>query len=197
MSVVVIVIACNTATASAIDELRLIFKNIFFVGAEPAINFAYKNGFKNVLSLTTPLTSTLKRYKILSNSLPINISTYANPNLVKIIEDFYFNPSLKNRLNLLKTIALICKKKQNFDSLVLGCTHYVFLKPFLIQFSIKSIIDGNLGISHQLIDKIKHIYLQNSNKTTIKIILSQENKGLIKKYKKILSQTLANYKILC
>lgn len=192
-----IVIACNTATAAAVDDLRAIFKEKTIIGAEPAVALASKNGFKRILALTTPLTSTLKRYKTLCMHQDSNISTLAKSNLVEIIENYYFNQNFKNKLTLLKITASICKSAKFFDCIVLGCTHYVFLIPFIKQISKISLIDGNHGIANNLISQLAHKTIKSTKESTIKIVLSSPNLQLQKKYKKILSQTLANYKILC
>lgn len=192
-----IVIACNTATAAAVDDLRAIFKDKIIIGAEPAIALASKNGFKNILSLTTPLTSTLERYKTLSELQKSKITTLAIENLVKLIENYYLNQTLKNKLALLKITTSICDTAKNFDCIVLGCTHYVFLRPFINQISKISIIDGNHGIANNLIHHLLHENKPISPKFAVNFILSSQNLQLQKKYKKILSQTLANSKILC
>lgn len=192
-----VVIACNTATASAIDELRILFKNIIFIGTEPAINLALKKGFKKILSLTTPLTSTLNRYAFLCQKATTKVKTISIKNLVYNIENYKFNSTLKNKFILLKNVATICRQSKNHDCIVLGCTHYVFLKPLIKQFCNLPLIDGNLGVTKNL---VSHLYTQSikkHNKTSVNIQLSSKNKVLKKKYKKILSQTLANSDILC
>lgn len=193
-----IVIACNTATASAIDDLRKQYKNMEIIGTEPAIFYASKLHYKNILSLTTPLTKSLMRYKKLIKKTNLNIHTLSLPNLATDIENFYLNSTFFNRYLLLKSVTSILNKVKKFDCIVLGCTHYIFLKPFFKQFNYNKIIDGNNGIANNLTNKI---FISNTaifnKKTCLKIKLSNKNYILSKKYKKILSQTLANFDNLC
>lgn len=193
----IVVIACNTATAAAIDHLRATFKNIIFIGTEPAILYANKLGYNKILTLTTPLTNSLNRYKILLNKSSKTISTYSFSQLAKNIENFYCNQNFQNKLLLLEDVAKVCNIAKSYDCMVLGCTHYVFLKPFISQFSNIKTLDGNEGIANNVIEKINSINIKPTKKLNIKFMLSLKNKTLLKKYKKILRQTLANYNNLC
>lgn len=184
----IIVIACNTATAASLDELRAIFSDKIIIGTEPAVNIAVKNGYKHIFSLTTPLTKTLLRYKKLESKAE-NIQTYSYANLASLIDSYFLNCSYKLRFELLKIVSDFLKISADFDCIVLGCTHYVFLTPFIRQFSNKPLIDGNTGIIKRMLSflpldsKIK--------KSHIKFIFSKPENTLEKKYIKILGQTLA------
>ena len=192
-----VIIACNTATSAAIDKLRTTFNNIIFIGTEPAINLASKNGHKKILSLTTPLTKKLERYKTLKQKSSSKIKTLSINNLVENIENFLFLDSPKNRFNLLKDIFFICKTAKFYDCIVLGCTHYVLIKPQILEFLDIKIYDGNEGVSKNLLNLLKENHIKPLKKSSIKVLLSQKNYGLTKKYEKILSQTLANFNIMC
>ena len=93
--------------------------------------------------------------------------------------------------------SILLKKTKNNDCLVLGCTHYVFLKPFIKQLSNIKLIDGNAGIANNLTNILDKNKTKSTDKLGLKIILSNENQRLAKIYKKILSQTLANSNYLC
>ena len=66
-----IVIACNTATAVAIDDLRNKYKSITFIGIEPAIKMVHDENINNdkVLLIATKLTTETDRIKELINNL--------------------------------------------------------------------------------------------------------------------------------
>ena len=51
-----IIVACNTATTRCIKRLREEYKDIIFIGTEPAIKVATDNNYKNILLLGTPGT---------------------------------------------------------------------------------------------------------------------------------------------
>ncbi len=190
-SLAAVVIACNTATAAAIDQLRKKFNNLLIIGTEPAIALAKKQGFSNVFALTTPLTKQTLRYNLLVKKSKLNVSSLAIKNLVPDIETWVLGPSFSSRCRLLFHAATALNAAKNSDCIVLGCTHYVFFKPFLKQLSTLPLLDGNSGIAHNLTTKINNLNLKTPKKTTVKIVLSKPSRALEKNYKKILSQTLA------
>ncbi len=190
-----IVIACNTATAAAIDELRKKYNNICFVGTEPAIMLAAKQGYKNIFSLTTPLTNRLERYQNLIFKSKSNIMTISPKNLVKNIEEFYQNNTYQSRFALLKEASLVANMAKSCDCIILGCTHFVFFRPFLQKFTKLPLLDGNNGIAKKLIS-LSPSFQKKHQKNYVKIMLSCKNNALLKKYKKILSQTLAKFEHL-
>ncbi len=65
-----IVIACNTATTKCISNLRRRFPEIIFVGTEPAIKPACDRGYKKVLLMATPNTTSSKQVqKLIKNNV--------------------------------------------------------------------------------------------------------------------------------
>src|SRR5699024_1587017 len=61
----IIVIACNTVTTVCISYLRNKYKNIVFIGTEPAIKLACDKGYENVLVMATPATIASERVNVL------------------------------------------------------------------------------------------------------------------------------------
>jgi glutamate racemase len=152
-----IVIACNTATTKCIDKLRKDYKNIIFVGTEPAIKVACDNNYKNTLVMATPSTINSERtHSLLENNIKEN-------------ENFYLIPceGLANAIetkNKLKIDELLHKYLDNYidkkiDSIVLGCTHYPIIKDKIQEFFPNAkLIDGNLGVAK----RVKFILEQNN-----------------------------------
>ncbi len=152
-----IVIACNTATTNCIDYLRNKFKDISFIGTEPAIKVACDNNYKNTLVMATPSTINSERtHSLLENNIKEN-------------ENFYLIPceGLANAIetkNKLKIDELLHKYLDNYidkkiDSIVLGCTHYPIIKDKIQEFFPNAkLIDGNLGVAK----RVKFILEQNN-----------------------------------
>jgi glutamate racemase len=101
-----IVIACNTITATAIDRLREHYA-IPFVGTEPAVKLGG-------LVLATPTTASSQRYLKLARKYPV--TTIACPGLAEAIEH---GRSIRPFLPPLP---------QQTTNVVLGCTHYILVK---------------------------------------------------------------------
>jgi len=145
-----IVVACNSATVSAINYLRTVF-SIPFVGVVPAVKPAAsitKTG--KIAVLLTTASSKGKTYKEL-------IETWANgvcvisvrlPELVEMVENGTINElsSKKFLFDKLKNL-----KEIGIDTIVLGCTHFIFLKDMITsEFgSTFNILDPAEGVAKQ------------------------------------------------
>lgn len=151
-----IVIACNTATSAAIDILRKHY-NIPIVGMEPAIKPALEDkDTKQTLVLATEMTLKEKKYKTLLKSLKNDQKIINKPcsKLVKSIENVEFNFDKVNKI-----VDKCIDSYQNIDSIVLGCTHFLFIKSYLLEKYSFKIFDGNLGT----ILNLKNILKENNN----------------------------------
>ena len=121
------VVACNTATCYSIKELRQNFK-IPIVGTEPAVKPAAQNTRTGVIGIiSTPATSKSKTIKRLITDFThgtevINIGCQ---NLENVVEEGDLSSS-KVKALLDKYLSEI--KNSKADRLVLGCTHYPFLR---------------------------------------------------------------------
>lgn len=145
----IIVIACNTATTKCIKRLREEFKDIMFVGTEPAIKVACDKNYKNTLILATPGTISSDRTKQLIQD---NKKDFENLYLVSC--DKLANAIERNDKKEIKEILdnyLIPYQEKNIDAIVLGCTHYPLVKDEIQQyFKNAEIIDGNKGVAKRV-----------------------------------------------
>ena len=182
----VVVLACNTATTSAINNLRESFKDITFIGTEPAVMLAKKLNYKKIACIATLATVKQEKYLELCNSLNAYVKHISMPNLATNIEKYFFNPSINNYIDILKDIFYIKSKITDCDCLVLGCTHYVMIKDILKKYISIPLIDGNNGVVNLLLKTQKSL-----EKSSVMIFLSNNSNELKQKYIKILNQTLA------
>jgi len=123
----IIVIACNSATANAIEELRNRYPNQSFIGIEPMVKAAATITKTNKIAVcATPATLTSARYHSL-------VETYA-PNMIVIEPDcsnwaYMIENNKINHQQIERTVDSICN--QGADVIVLGCTHYHWIKEFI------------------------------------------------------------------
>ena len=119
-----VVIACNTLSTTILNELKEYFNNICFVGVFPSVEEAV-NSNKETLVLSTK--STLKLGKIDKNhkNNP-KIRFYAFKHLAKMIDEH-----MNNLDYLLPYLNKKLRKYKNVKNVVLGCTHYNYIKPQL------------------------------------------------------------------
>lgn len=139
MNCKLIVVACNTATTNAIQELRAKY-DVPFIGIEPAIKPAVlhsKTQIIGVLATQGTLSSTLFN-KTTEKYQDTNIIEQVGNGLVQLIESGQINsPEMTQLLNsYLKPMI-----EANIDYLVLGCSHYPYLIP-----QIKAILPNHIQI---------------------------------------------------
>lgn len=127
VGVKLIVIACNSATAVAIDYLRENY-DVPFVGMEPAVKPAAlcsKSGVIGILATQTALEGDIFKETSALWSIKAKIITSVGKGFVEIVE--------QERENTPEAIETIRKAVEpllfeGVDKIVLGCTHYPFLK---------------------------------------------------------------------
>ena len=141
------VIACNTATALCIDELRKMYA-FPIIGAEPAVFSAVKRGGE-IFVLATRATCESMRFQNLCKKASqiftgASIHSFACERLAGEIENNLFDKQNKN-FDFSPFLP-----KGNPDAVVLGCTHYVFIKEQIHNFYQCPTFDGNAGMANRL-----------------------------------------------
>lgn len=125
-----IVVACNTATVNAIDQLRDRL-SIPIIGVEPAIKPAAQHSkTKSIGVLVTQATAINQRFLNLINTYKNGANVVIQPclGLVELIESGQMgSPKLRQLLTEYLTVV----KDHNIDTLVLGCTHYPFINDVI------------------------------------------------------------------
>ncbi len=126
-----VVVACNRASAAALTPLRYTFPDVLFVGMEPAVKPAVqqtKTGKVGVLATVGTLES--DRYAQLMGRFAQNVTVWEDPciGLVDLIESGQTDTPETEQL-LRQVLAPMLA--QGVDTLVLGCTHYPFVRPLL------------------------------------------------------------------
>ncbi len=122
-----IVIACNTASTSALSEVRKI-TSIPIVGVVPAIKPAAQvSRTKHIGLLATPATvaSPYTHTLIKEHASNTEVSLYSSVELVALAEQFFFTQQL-NTHKLHKALMHL-GIHSDIDVLVLGCTHFPIL----------------------------------------------------------------------
>ena len=141
----VVVLACNTATTLVVGKMRELYPTIVFVGTEPALVPALKDGKRHILLMATQNTiSNSRLLKLVSRHF--NVVTVMPKNLAFLIENHLENKDMLTA-HLKQEIGHFCG---HCDSVVLGCTHYVFCKKQIENILKVSAYDGNFGVANRL-----------------------------------------------
>lgn len=130
----IIVVACNTATAAAIDCLRENF-DLPFIGMEPAIKpAAIKSRSKVIGVLATAGTFKGELYKRTSVKYAkgITVIERVGKGLVELVENGQtdFEHAARAVMECVRPM-----NEKGADCIVLGCTHYPFLESVIRQCS--------------------------------------------------------------
>lgn len=182
-----IVIACNTATSAAATMLRNTY-DIPIIGMEPALKVAAnKNEKQNIAVLATPLTLKEEKFQQLLNHYGSNHNIFKIPcpELVEIVEQ----DALDDEERIKKQIHTYFKDidVDTLDSIVLGCTHFVFFRSYFKKYFPKiEIIDGNLGTTRHIKHILEEKDMLNDTKGHIEILNSSSNPSKIKLSEKLL-----------
>ena len=124
-----IVIACNTATSAYAEIVRAAHPELPIVGMEPALKPAHfaRHGGK-VIVLATDATLRLEKFERLMRLYGDDVITVVGRGLVELVESGKARaPEATAQLEAL----LGPYRGMQIDAVVLGCTHYPFLKPVI------------------------------------------------------------------
>lgn len=159
-----IVIACNTVTAVAIENFRTEYK-IPFVGMEPAIKpAARQTKSKKIGVLATENTFKGNHFKSTHAKYAKDVEVVIQPGhgLVELVERGDLTGE-KAKTLLKKYLTPMVEK--GVDTLVLGCTHYPFLKESIAEIT---------GDSLSIIDPADAVAVQTKRVLESSGLLSEE-----------------------
>ncbi len=151
-----LVIACNTATAAAIEDLRSTYPDTIIIGIEPALKLAsdhFPQGRVGVMA--TSVTLREEKFRHLMDRCADHCRVYPipAPGLVELIEQGEGTTD--------KTLALLTPILSPYvgklDALVLGCTHYPFAAKTIRHIMGDSIqlLDGGEGTARETLRRLK------------------------------------------
>jgi len=151
MDIKALVVACNTATSAAIQDLRRKYE-FPIIGMEPAVKPAVQTvAGKRVLVFATPLTLRESKFIGLLNQVDIHNAVDYLPlqELVTFAEAYQFDRAviLSYLTDCLKAYDL-----SRYGAVVLGCTHFPFFKNHIREIFPEGtvIVDGNRGTVQNL-----------------------------------------------
>lgn len=124
-----IVIACNTATAAAIEYLRAKYPKEVFIGLEPMVKLAAASTKTGIITIfATPYTLKSTRYQHLKEVYAANIevlepdcSTWAEMIEQDTIDEEHITNTVRQALDA------------HADVIVLACTHYHWIKARIVN----------------------------------------------------------------
>lgn len=184
----VIVIACNTASAEAVQYLREKYVNIPFIAIEPAYKMVYDFSFDNpTLVMATKATIESEKFKKLYKKYNNN-NTYLFPgvglaNIIEKGDEAEINKYVQEKISVYKG---------KVKNVVLGCTHYPLIKQE-IKKALGDIIffDGAEKVAKHLKDILIEKNLLNTGNGKVEFIDSQGLETKKKRFYQILNMNIA------
>lgn len=149
-----VVVACNTATAAAIDFLRAKYAEVPIVGMEPAVKpacLATRSRVVGVLATERSLDGDLFRRTAAKYGEGIEVLMVPGRGFVELVED---DREAAPEAEACVRAAVEPMLAQGADQIVLGCTHYPFLLPVLervVAGSGVTIVDPSPAVARRVV----------------------------------------------
>ncbi len=175
-----LVIACNTATAAAVKEVRSAWPELIVIGIEPAVKVAvdhFPGGRVGVMATEVTLReekfdSLLRRF-----GADCTIAKIPAPGLVQLVE--------AGKVAAPETLALLHRLLDPYvgklDALVLGCTHYPFAAGAIAQVlgPEVALLEGGGGTARETRRRLTEANLLHTGEGSITILNSSPDPGMI------------------
>lgn len=175
-----LVVACNTATAAAIGDLRQAYPQLIVIGIEPALKLAADHHPRGRIGvMATEVTLREEKFDHLVHRFDENCVIYKipAPGLVQQIEAGQ-GDSEQTRQFLRQLLSRYAGK---LDALVLGCTHYPFVRRNIqaILGSGTEILHGGQGTARETKRRLAEAGLLREGTGSIRILNSSNDPSLI------------------
>lgn len=174
-----LVVACNTATAAAITQIREEYPNLIVVGIEPALKMAtdrFPRGHVGIMA--TQVTLREEKLEHLVGRFPeVQVERIPAPGLVELVE--------QGKAESEETEALLQKILMPYigklDALVLGCTHYPFVKDTVQKLlgADVQVLDGGAGTARQTCRLLEERGLRRAGEGSLKMENSSGKRELL------------------
>lgn len=147
-----VVVACNTASAAALAEMRMAHPHVPFVGMVPAVKPAVqqtKSGVVGVMATAATLQGRLFHEVTSQYAQHIHVVAHPCPGLVELVEaGDVTSPAAQHAIQ----DHLAPLQSAGADVVVLGCTHYPFLREMIQRVAPHmTIIDPSAAVARQTI----------------------------------------------
>ncbi|HEY3972259.1 MAG TPA: glutamate racemase [Candidatus Sulfotelmatobacter sp.] len=155
-----LVIACNTATALALDRIsaaaHVPVVGVIESGAEAAAR-STKN--RKIVVIGTEATVSSHAYRKALEARGLNAQEKACPLLVPLVEEGWIDHAVTEQVARIYLTEAFTDGFRDADTLVLGCTHYPLLKPLLhrVTPSHVSIVDSAETTARAVASRLQHL----------------------------------------
>lgn len=158
-----VIIACNTISVTALDELRKLYPGLPIIGTVPAIKLAAKVSLNKKIGFLATNASVNHPYsqKLIEDfASDCEVYKRGDPDLISFIEHKLFTATAEEKLKAVMP-AVDYFHRKGCDTIVLGCTHFTHMAREIEEaFASKSwrkvfVVDSRDGVSNHALDVIK------------------------------------------
>ncbi len=168
MDVKALVIACNTINSFMYSEILRKFKKIVIGVIFPTVDYTNSLAVSKVGVIATKATINNGSYQ---KMLEKNVYPLSTPSFVKLVEsrEYMSASALEEIKATLKPLI-----DNNIQALVLGCTHYPFLKSQIETFFDGIVIESGFVTALELKEKLIHHSLDNKNGGKVRLQVTKD-----------------------
>lgn len=158
-----VIIACNTISVTALDELRKLHPDLPIIGTVPAIKLAAKVSLNKKIGFLATNASVNHKYseKLIEDfASDCTVFKRGDPELIDFIEHRLFTASKEEKIEAVMP-AVEYFNSNGCDTIILGCTHFTHMAREIEEaFASKSwkkvfVVDSRDGVSNHALDVIK------------------------------------------
>ena len=158
-----VIIACNTISVTALDELRKLYPGLPIIGTVPAITLAAKVSLNKKIGFLATNASVNHPYsqKLIEDfASDCQVLKRGDPDLIDFIEHRLFTATREEKMAAVMP-AVDYFNSCGCDTIILGCTHFTHMAREIDEaFASKSwrkvfVVDSRDGVSNHALDVIK------------------------------------------
>lgn len=158
-----VIIACNTISVTALDELRKLYPGLPIIGTVPAIKLAAKVSLNKKIGFLATNASVNHPYsqKLIEDfASDCQVLKRGDPDLIDFIEHRLFTATREEKMAAVMP-AVDYFNSCGCDTIILGCTHFTHMAREIDEaFASKSwrkvfVVDSRDGVSNHALDVIK------------------------------------------
>jgi len=189
----IIVVACNTASSLACEELKNKYSNVpIFEVITPAVEAALrstKNNKIGIIGTRATINSGIYEAKLKEKNSAVSTMSQACPLFVPFIEEGWIS---NIELKMIARRYLAPLKNGNIDALILGCTHYPIIKDILQKKIGKRVklINSAGAVSEKIKKFLENNNLELAKNGKLEIFVSDKTTQCQKIANKVLGSTI-------
>lgn len=193
-----VVVACNSSSALALDYLNDIFRIPIIGVIEAGINkaLAVTSGKIGIIGTKATIESKVYQKNITKKNRKIKIFSKSCPLFVPLVEEGLVGGKITEKV---VEMYLEDFKKKKIDTIILGCTHYPLLKKEIAKYlQGVAIVDSAQEVANYAKEVLDHFELANEKRSKVnkKLYLSDESKNFSKFAKLFLKKITPEIKII-